>query len=133
MECRMTEFVMIAALVIGTVATVSAANEQKKAARAQQRQQELQTQRSQRQAIREAQIRRSQSLATTQGMGVVGGSGVSGGVASLGSTLGGSLGYAGQMSGLATQQSIAQSNANTYGAIADLGFSAASFGTKFII
>jgi hypothetical protein len=66
--------------------------------------------------MREAQILRSQSLATTQGMGVVGGSGVSGGVSSLGSQLGSSLGYAGQMSGLAQQQSIAQSRANTYGA-----------------
>jgi hypothetical protein len=82
--------------------------------------------------MREAQILRSQSLATTQGMGVVGGSGVSGGLSSLGSQLGSNLGYAGQMSGLAQQQSIAQSRANTYGAYADLGFTGASFGTKFI-
>ena len=79
-----------------------------------------------------AQILRSQSLATAQGMGVVGGSGVSGGVSSLGSQLGSGLGYAGQMSGLATQQSVAQSRANTYGAFADLAFTGSNFASKYI-
>ena len=120
---------MIGAAVIGAVATVSAANQQRKAARAAERQQQLQTQRSQRQAMREAQILRSQSLATAQGMGVVGGSG---GLSSLGSQLGSGLGYAGQMSGLATQQSVAQSRANTYGAFADLAFTGSNFASKYI-
>ncbi|MDB4489295.1 hypothetical protein N9017_04185, partial [Akkermansiaceae bacterium] len=61
-------------------------------------------------------------------MGVTGGSGLAGGQASLSSQLGGSLGFAGQMSGLSQQISMAQSRAQTAGAIAGLGsqvFSAA--------
>lgn len=123
--------------VIGAVAsvggTVLAVNQQKKAAAAQQKQQNLSTRRSQRQAIREAQIRRAQTLASAQALGGGGGSGVAGGLSSLGSQLGGSLGFSAQMSGLSNQISVASTKANTFGGIASLGnslFSAAGgFGT----
>jgi hypothetical protein len=54
-------------------------------------------------------------------MGVTGGSGLAGGQASLSSQLGGSLGFAGQMSGLSQEISMQQSRAQTAGAIAGLG------------
>jgi hypothetical protein len=52
---------------------------------------------------------------------VTGGSALGGGLSSLSSQLGGSLGYAGQMSGLSKEISIASSKAQTAGAIAGLG------------
>lgn len=113
------------AAVAGTAVSI---NQQKKAAAATRRQQGLSARRSQRQAIREAQIRRAQSQVQAGAMGVTGGSGLAGGQASLSSQLGGSLGFAGQMSGLSQQISMAQSRAQTAGAIAGLGsqvFSAA--------
>jgi hypothetical protein len=111
--------------VIGAVAsvggTVMAVNQQKKAAALTQRQQELATRRSQRQAIREAQIRRAQTLASAQALGGAGGSGAAGGTASLTSQVGGALGFSGQMSGLSKEIGVAQTKASTYGAVAGLG------------
>lgn len=121
--------------VIGAVAsvggTIMAVNQQKKAARLQQRQQDLATRRSQRQAIREAQIRRAQALSSAQALGGAGGSGVAGGISSLGSQLGGSLGFSSQMSGLSNEIGIASSRANTFGAIAGLGGSLFQAGGGF--
>ena len=110
----------LALLAAGTVVSVS---EQKKASKAQARQQGLSARRSQRQAIREAQIRRAQSQVQAGAMGVTGGSGLAGGQASLSSQLGSNIGFAGQMSGLNQQITMAQSRAQTAGAVADLGMS----------
>ncbi len=109
------------ASVVGTVVSI---NQQKKAAAAQRRQQQLQTQRSQRQAIREAQIRRAQAQSQAQALGATGGSALGGGLASLSSQLGGSIGFAGQMSGLSDRISIASQRAETSGAVAGLGLTA---------
>lgn len=106
------------AAVVGTAASISA---QKKAARAQQQQQDLQVRRSQRAAIREAQLRRAQTQATALGMGVVGGSALAGGVSSLSSQVGEAMGFGSQMSGLSKQISIASTRAQTASAIAGLG------------
>ena len=57
-------------------------------------------------------------------MGVTAGSGLAGGQASLSSQLGSNIGFAGQMSGLSQQISMAQSRAQTAGAVADLGMQA---------
>lgn len=115
------------AAVIGAVATVggtiASVNAQKRASRLQQEQQTLATRRSQRQAVREAQIRRAQTMSAGQALGASGGSGVAGGISSLGSQLGSSLGFASQMSGLSNQISMAQSRVATAGAIAGLGSS----------
>ena len=66
------------AAVIGAVATVGGTvmqySAQKKAAKAAQRQQNLSTQRSNRQAIREAQLQRAQAIAAGASMGALGGS-----------------------------------------------------------
>jgi len=108
----------LALLAAGTVVSVS---EQKKASKAQARQQGLSARRSQRQAIREAQIRRAQSQVQAGAMGVTGGSALAGGQASLSSQLGSNIGFAGQMSGLSQQITMAQSRAQTAGAVANLG------------
>lgn len=120
-----------AAPVIAAIAGVTAVagtavsiNQQKKAAAATRRQQGLSARRSQRQAIREAQIRRAQGQVQAGAMGVTGGSGLAGGQASLSSQLGGNLGFAGQMSGLNQQITMAQSRAQTAGDIAGLGMQA---------
>lgn len=106
------------ATVGGTIASVSA---QRRASRLQQQQQTLATRRSQRQAIREAQIRRAQTMSAGQALGVSGGSGVAGGISSLGSQLGGALGFSSQMSGLSNEISVAQNRAATAGALSNLG------------
>lgn len=109
------------AAVAGTAVSI---NQQKKASAASRRQQGLSARRSQRQAIREAQIRRAQSQVQAGAMGVTGGSGLAGGQSSLSSQLGGSLGFAGQMSGLSQEITMAQSRAQTAGAVAGLGMQA---------
>ncbi len=109
------------AAVAGTAVSI---NQQKKASAASRRQQGLSARRSQRQAIREAQIRRAQSQVQAGAMGVTGGSGLAGGQASLSSQLGGSLGFAGQMSGLSQEITMAQSRAQTAGSVAGLGIQA---------
>ena len=108
--------------VVGAGATIASANTQRKMAKQQQQQQQLATRQSQRQAIREAQIRRAQTLASGQAAGAVGSSGVAGGTASLGSQLGGSLGFSSQMSGMSANISNLGQRASTLGAISGLGF-----------
>lgn len=114
------EAALVISAVVGTVATISSLEEQRKSARAQQRQQQIATQRSQRQAVREAQIRRAQAQATAQAAGAVGGSGLAGGLSSLQSQVGAGLGYSTQMSGLSQEISMANYRANLYGGIAGL-------------
>ena len=106
------------ALVAGTVQSNRA---QKRSAGLQRQQQQLQARRSQRQAVREAQIRRAQGQVQAGALGVTGGSGLAGGQASLSSQLGSNIGFAGQMSGLSQGISMQQSKAQQGQAIAGLG------------
>jgi len=71
-------------------------------AKEQQKQQDLSYQRQQRQAIREAQIRRAQGVSSAQGFGVGSTSLAYGGVSSIASQTGSALGYGSQMSGLSS-------------------------------
>ena len=116
-----------AATVYGTVQSTKA---QKRAAAAQRQQQELQERRSRRQAIREMQIRRAQSMATAQGAGVLQGSGVSGGVGSLSSQFGAETGFQTQYGGLSDIVSTQMSRANRFNAIASLGGQAMGLGIQ---
>ncbi len=113
------------AAVIGAVATVGGTvlqyNAQKKAAKAAQRQQNLSTQRSNRQAIREAQLQRAQAIAAGASMGALGGSALAGGLGSLGAQLGSGLGFSSQMSSLSNDINKFQQRASTWGAIAGMG------------
>ena len=131
--------------VIGAVAsvggTLAAVNQQKKAvafqqqaAVKQQEQQNLATRRSQRQAIREAQIRRAQAAAAAQGLGASGGSSIAGGTSQTGSA----LGFSTQMSGLSSdiamlggRANAAVSRANTFGAVAGIGSTLFQMGGGF--
>lgn len=113
------------AAVIGAVATVGGTvmqySAQKKAAKAAQRQQNLSTQRSNRQAIREAQLQRAQAIAAGASMGALGGSALAGGLGSLGAQLGSGLGFSSQMSSLSNDINKFQQRASTWGAIAGMG------------
>ena len=113
------------AAVIGAVATVGgtimAYSAQKKAAKAAQRQQELSTQRSNRQSIREAQLKRAQAIAAGASMGALGGSALAGGLGSLGAQLGSGLGFSSQMSSLSADINKYSQKAETWGAVASMG------------
>jgi hypothetical protein len=117
---KATLFAVIGATA-SVVGTVQSNRAQKKAAGAQRQQQQLQSRRSQRQAVREAQIRRAQGQVQAGALGVTGGSGLAGGQASLSSQLGGNIGFAGQMSGLSQEISMQQGRAQQGQALAGLG------------
>ena len=123
------------AAVIGAVATVGGTvmqySAQKKAAKAAQRQQNLSTQRSNRQAIREAQLARAQAIAAGASMGALGGSALAGGLGSLGAQLGSGLGFSSQMSSLSNDINKFQQRAATWGAIAGIGGSLFQAGHGF--
>jgi len=127
----MPQVVMAAAAVVGAVTAVKSAQAQKKATEASQKQQELAYNRSQKQAIREAQIRRAQATASTQSMGALTSSGFAGGLSSLSSQVGSTLGYSSQLSGLSKEQSMYQSQAATFGAYSNLAFATSDFASKF--
>jgi hypothetical protein len=132
--------VFIAAAIIGsailtTGATIASVKAQKQATKAnvaiaeqQQKQQDETYRRQQRAAVREAQLRRAQGMAMSQGAGVVQSSLTSGGVSSIGSQLGSTLGFGSQMSGISEQitnlgikSANATQRANTFAAVADIG------------
>ncbi len=124
-----------AAIVIGAVAavggTVMQMKAQKKAAAASRRQQDLSTQRSNRQAIREAQLQRAQAIAAGASMGALGGSALAGGLGSLGSQLGSGLGFSSQMSGLSADIEKFQQKAAMWGGVASIGGSLFQLGGGF--
>lgn len=123
------------AAVIGAVAsvggTVASMSAQKKAAKASKKQQDLSTTRSNRQAIREAQLQRAQTVAAGASMGALGGSALAGGLGSLGSQLGSGLGFSSQMSGLSADIEKFQNRAATWGAVASMGGSLFQAGGGF--
>jgi len=108
----------LAASVVGTISSISA---QRKSARAQEQQQTLAAARSRRQGIREAQIKRSQAVASAQGAGAIGSSGAIGGIGSLGSQLGADMGFGTSMSSLSGIISKQNQRAQMWGGVADIG------------
>ena len=120
----MGEIAMVISAIVGTVATVASVSQANKAAKLQKQQSELQNRRSQRQAIREAQIRRAQTMAGAVAGGAQYGSGISGGLASLSSQTGETLGYSSQMSGLNNRISMADQKSKMFGSVGDFGFKA---------
>lgn len=120
----MPQALMVASAVIGTAGTVYSVNQQKKAARATQKQQVEQSRRSQRQALREAQIRKAQTQQTATATGAQFGSGLAGGISSLGSQVGSTLGFSSMMSGLNKTIAMAGANAEFGAAVGNLGFKA---------
>jgi hypothetical protein len=94
---------------------------QKKVAADQRKQQALATDRSNRESIREAQLRRAMAIASASSMGALGGSAVAGGLGSLGSQLGSGLGFSSQMSGISRNIEKNSQSANTWSSIASIG------------
>jgi uncharacterized protein YcfJ len=97
---------------VSAVATVASMGQQQKASRAQAQQQSVKAAFERRQAVRQTQIQRSQMLASGTAMGGTGGSALAGGMASLGSQLGGNLGYGTQMSGISRNINMYNANAS---------------------
>jgi hypothetical protein len=118
----MPQFALVASAVVGAVGTAVSISQQRKAADLQQKQQAVETRRSQRQAIREAQIRRAQITQSSVAGGSNLGSGLAGGMSSIGSQIGSSLGYSTQMSGLSKEISMASQKAELAGSLGGLGF-----------
>lgn len=123
----MPQFALVASAVVGAVSTVASISQARKSAALQQQQSALQNRNSQRQAIREAQIRRAQATQSAVAGGANLGSGYAGGMSSLSSQLGGSLGYSSQMSGLNTQVSMANQAAQTFSDVGQFGFKAFNY------
>lgn len=125
----------VVAAVIGAVATVGGTvmqyKQQKKAAAASKKQQDLNTSRSNRQSIREAQLRRAEAMAAASSMGAIGGSALAGGLGSLGSQLGSGLGFSSQMSSLSSDIEKYQGKAAMWGAVASMGGSLFQAGGGF--
>ena len=114
-----------AAAVGGTIMSYQA---QKKSSRLQQRQQEVATRASRRQAIRQAQIARAQTVASASAQGATGSSAALGGVGSLNSQVGSQLGYSSQMSNLSSGINAANNRANTFSGVAQLGGTLFNYG-----
>ena len=109
----------------------------KDAAKTQQAMENLRAQRSQVQALREAQIKRAMLVQRSAGSGTMDSSGFAGGMSSLSSQLGGNQMFANQMSSLGQQFAGYQQDASRAAAFGQLagniaGFAASDTGTKFI-
>jgi hypothetical protein len=118
--------------VVGAVAAVggtalSLRAQQKAASRARKRD-KVASRRSRRQAIREAQIRRAQALASAQGAGAQGSSAEFGGIGSITSRLGERLGFGSQIGALNRSIASAQSQASLFSGIASIGANAFQLG-----
>lgn len=117
----MPQALAVVGAVTSVAGTVMSYNAQRKAAKASQRQQDLATSRSNRQAIREAQLRRAQAMNAAAQMGALSGSAVEGGVGGLSSQLGSGLGFSSQMSGISADIAKYSQRANTWSAVASIG------------
>jgi len=113
------------ATVVGTVKSVQA---QKKSAQLQDQQQKLATRTSAIQALRESQIKKASAIASGATQGGLDSSSLAGGLSGLDAQLGSGLGYATQQSGLSTGISKAQSSADLWQAISQLGGAAYQVG-----
>ena len=117
----MSEFLSVISAVAAVGGTVGQFNQQKKSSELQQQQQTLQTRQSQRQAIREMQIKRAQAIAQAAISGAGDSSSLQGGLSSLSSQLGSGLGYASQQTQLSRGVTNANAQADLFGQIAKVG------------
>ena len=131
----------VGAVAVGTTASLGLQYQgyqaSKDAARTQQAMENLRAQRSQLQALREAQIQRAMLVQRSAGSGTLDSSGFAGGMSSLSSQLGGNQMFANQMTTLGQQFAGYQQDASRASAFGQLagniaGFAASDTGTKFI-
>jgi hypothetical protein len=102
----------------------------KSAAKTQQAMENLKAQRSQVQALREAQIQRAMLTQRGAVSGSMDSSGFAGGMASIGSQLAGNQMFANQITGLGQQLAGQQQDMNRYAAMGNLFGQVASFGAS---
>lgn len=99
----------------------------KEAANLQQAMENRKAQRSQLQALREAQIKRAMMIQAGANSGVMDSSGLQGGIGSLQSQLAGNIGFANQMTSLGQGVSSAQQQMNRFGALANISGTLGNF------
>lgn len=120
-----------AAVVGGTAASLGMQYQgyqaSKAAARTQQAMENLRAQRSQVQALREAQIKRAMMIQSSAGSGVMDSSGFAGGLGSLGSQLAGNQMYANQVTSLGQQFAGYQQDASRAAAFGQLASTVSGF------
>ena len=116
----------------GTAASVGFGYKQyqagKEAAKTQQAMEGLRAQRSQLQALREAQIQRAMLTQRSAVSGSMDSSGFAGGMSSIGSQLAGNQMFANQMTGFGRQLAGQQQTMQRYGALSQLSGQVAQFG-----
>jgi len=117
----MPQVLMAVGAVASVVGTVQSFQMQKAAGERQAQADAVSTAYSNRQKIREAQIKRAQVSNMGAQTGAVGGSGLGGGLSSLSSQVGSGLGFASQMSALSDQITKYTQQAQLWGDIAGLG------------
>ena len=100
----------------------------KEAAKTQQAMEGLRAQRSQLQALREAQIQRAMLTQRSAVSGSMDSSGFAGGMSSIGSQLAGNQMFANQMTGFGRQLAGQQQTMNRFGALSQLSGQVAQFG-----
>ena len=114
----------VGAAAVGTAASIGFQYQgyqaSKDAARTQQAMENLRAQRSQLQALREAQIQRAMLVQRSAGSGTLDSSGFAGGMSSLSSQLGGNQMFANQMGSMASSIGRYNSRAQTFGALSGL-------------
>ena len=117
--------VAVAGATAGVVGTVKAGKATRKAAAAQIKAQEVQSKRQRRAAIRSNILASARARASAQAAGTSQSSGLSGAIGAGRSHLGTELRFGSQLSGLSANITRFNTQAQTYGDIAKLGFSAA--------
>ena len=126
----------IVAGTVGVVGGVVASNKAGRAAQAaaqrQERAQQLQARRQRRAAIRQNILASARARASAQSAGTATSSGLQGGVGAGRSQLGAELGFGTQMSGLSSEISAFQGQAQKYKDISDLGFKVAGTAASFV-
>ena len=123
---------IIVGTTVGVAATVNASNAAKKAAGAQQKASNLQARRQRRAAIRSNILASARARASAQSAGTAQSSGLAGGVGAGRSQLGAELGFGTQMSGLSSEISMFQTQAQRSSDLAGIGFGIANLGMGFI-
>ena len=123
--------IIVAGATAGVVGSVNASNAAKKAAQSQQKAQQVQAKRQRRSAIRSNILASARARASAQSAGTAQSSGLAGGVGAGRSQLGAELGFGTQMSGLSSEISMFQTQAQRSSDIAGLGFGIANLGMSF--
>lgn len=114
-------YLAAASLAAGVGGSIAQQNASKEASEMQRAIQQKQTQRSQVQALREAQIKRAMLTQAATNSGTVDSSGFGGGMASLNSQLASNQSFSSQVGVLSQQQAGQTSRANTAAGISNLG------------